>query len=432
MTPARLRPDERRHRGEGREGHDVYGLRASGRILKFARLARGLRQGRVREQGRSARRRGRRRRREDSATRTTPRRATSWRRTPRPSCRSSPRAGAAPRDAAGRRHRAEVHAAAAAVHRGSLVRELEERGIGRPSTYAEIISKVQARDYVEKMDGTRFRPTHARQVRRRRARAERARLHGPGVHVEDGRGARRGRGRQGGARRLAEALLQALPRAARHEQEGQALEPRARADRREVRARRRRRCSSAGRRTAGSSAARTTPSARTRATSAPTASRRSRARPGSTATSAASRWSSGAAASASSSRAPATPSARTRKPVPLGVKCPKCGGDLIEIRSKKRGGKTFYGCSNYANETIKCDFKLWQKPIAEPCPNCGAPFLVHGRHARQADDRLREQGVRLQARRWASPLRGRRRAWPAAKASSRRARRFKGRARSTR
>ena len=41
----------------------------------------------------------------------------------------------------------------------SLVRELEERGIGRPSTYAEIISKVQARDYVEKMDGTRFRPT---------------------------------------------------------------------------------------------------------------------------------------------------------------------------------------------------------------------------------------------------------------------------------
>ena len=35
----------------------------------------------------------------------------------------------------------------------SLVRELEERGIGRPSTYAEIISKVQARDYVEKIDG---------------------------------------------------------------------------------------------------------------------------------------------------------------------------------------------------------------------------------------------------------------------------------------
>ena len=42
---------------------------------------------------------------------------------------------------------------------GSLVRELEERGIGRPSTYAEIISKVQARDYVEKLDNRSFRPS---------------------------------------------------------------------------------------------------------------------------------------------------------------------------------------------------------------------------------------------------------------------------------
>jgi DNA topoisomerase-1 len=41
----------------------------------------------------------------------------------------------------------------------TLVRELEERGIGRPSTYADIISKVQARDYVERVDGMRFFPT---------------------------------------------------------------------------------------------------------------------------------------------------------------------------------------------------------------------------------------------------------------------------------
>ena len=54
------------------------------------------------------------------------------------------------------------------------------------------------------------------------------------------------------------------------------------------------------------------------------------------------------------------------------------GGDLIEIRPKKRGGKTFYGCSNYQSEAIKCDFKLWQKPIGEPCPACGAPFLMLG------------------------------------------------------
>jgi DNA topoisomerase-1 len=72
------------------------------------------------------------------------------------------------------------------------------------------------------------------------------------------------------------------------------------------------------------------------------------------------------------------PECKNTKPVPLGVKCPKCGGDIIEIRPKKRGGKTFYGCSNYLDERIKCDFKVWQKPIAEPCPTCGAPFLVMG------------------------------------------------------
>jgi DNA topoisomerase-1 len=69
------------------------------------------------------------------------------------------------------------------------------------------------------------------------------------------------------------------------------------------------------------------------------------------------------------------PACKNARPVPLGVACPKCGGDIIEIRPRKKGGRTFYGCSNYAAEQ-KCDFKLWQKPIAEPCPNCGAAFLT--------------------------------------------------------
>jgi DNA topoisomerase-1 len=68
------------------------------------------------------------------------------------------------------------------------------------------------------------------------------------------------------------------------------------------------------------------------------------------------------------------PECKNAKPVPLGVPCPKCGGDIVEIRAKKRGGKTFYGCANYP----KCDFKVWQKPLAEPCPLCAHPFLILG------------------------------------------------------
>ena len=49
-----------------------------------------------------------------------------------------------------------------------------------------------------------------------------------------------------------------------------------------------------------------------------------------------------------------------------GVECPKCGGDLVERRSKK--GRTFYGCSNYP----KCDFAIFAKPLSTPCPQCGS------------------------------------------------------------
>jgi DNA topoisomerase-1 len=72
------------------------------------------------------------------------------------------------------------------------------------------------------------------------------------------------------------------------------------------------------------------------------------------------------------------PECKNAKPVPLGIPCPKCGGDIIEIKSRRRGGKSFYGCSNYSAPEIKCEFKLWQKPKPEPCPKCGAKFLVFG------------------------------------------------------
>src|SRR5438034_723547 len=66
------------------------------------------------------------------------------------------------------------------------------------------------------------------------------------------------------------------------------------------------------------------------------------------------------------------PECKTTKPVTLGIKCPEpgCVGELVERRSKK--GRTFFGCSAYPN----CKFVVWQRPINEPCPQCGAQFLT--------------------------------------------------------
>ena len=69
------------------------------------------------------------------------------------------------------------------------------------------------------------------------------------------------------------------------------------------------------------------------------------------------------------------PTCKNARPIPLGVACPQCGGDLIEIRPRKKGGRTFYGCSNW-NAEQKCDFKLWQRPVPMPCPDCGAAFVT--------------------------------------------------------
>jgi DNA topoisomerase I len=55
----------------------------------------------------------------------------------------------------------------------------------------------------------------------------------------------------------------------------------------------------------------------------------------------------------------------------IGVKCPDCkDGDLVEKRARK--GNTFYGCSNYP----KCKFTSANKPMAEKCPSCGSEYLV--------------------------------------------------------
>jgi DNA topoisomerase I len=65
------------------------------------------------------------------------------------------------------------------------------------------------------------------------------------------------------------------------------------------------------------------------------------------------------------------PTCKYVKQKTIGVKCPECTeGEVIERRSRK--GKTFYGCNRYPD----CKFVAWGKPVAEKCPECGSPYMV--------------------------------------------------------
>ncbi|HEY8491220.1 MAG TPA: type I DNA topoisomerase [Dehalococcoidia bacterium] len=56
-----------------------------------------------------------------------------------------------------------------------------------------------------------------------------------------------------------------------------------------------------------------------------------------------------------------------------GARCPKCGGDVVQRRSRR--GRTFYGCATYP----ACDFTSWSRPLEEPCPSCGGLLVAAGR-----------------------------------------------------
>ena len=261
---------------------------------------------------------------------------------------------------------------------GSLVRELEERGIGRPSTYAEIISKVQARDYVEKLDGNRFRPTDLGKV------------------VVDG---------------LVGSHLDFMDPAFTSGMEAELDEVGAGKEERVdllsrfyKKFRTQLDAVQKGKRWAPDPI----PTDETCETCGTGTMMRKWSRNG---------WflSCSNYPKCENKRDLAAdgtvlvpketgilcdkcgkpmvirmgrygeflsctgyPVCKNAKPVPLGVPCPKCAGDLIEVRSRKKGGRSFFGCSNWNNETIKCDFKLWQRPIAEHCPQCENPYLVMG------------------------------------------------------
>ena len=71
------------------------------------------------------------------------------------------------------------------------------------------------------------------------------------------------------------------------------------------------------------------------------------------------------------------PECKNSKPLlsRVGVECPECGNDIVERRRKGKGGKVFYGCSGYP----ACNFATSQKPLPQPCPDCGEMLLASGR-----------------------------------------------------
>jgi DNA topoisomerase I len=74
------------------------------------------------------------------------------------------------------------------------------------------------------------------------------------------------------------------------------------------------------------------------------------------------------------------PKCKYTRPISMGIKCPKCNdGEFVRRGSAGKGGRgrprVFYGCSRYPD----CDFTTPHMPIPEPCPKCGAPFIVEKR-----------------------------------------------------
>lgn len=68
------------------------------------------------------------------------------------------------------------------------------------------------------------------------------------------------------------------------------------------------------------------------------------------------------------------PKCKNTRPLSIGIRCPQDGGDIVEKRTRK--GKQFWSCVNYPH----CTFATWYKPVAVRCPQCGADFLLEKRN----------------------------------------------------
>ena len=72
------------------------------------------------------------------------------------------------------------------------------------------------------------------------------------------------------------------------------------------------------------------------------------------------------------------PECKNAKPLPVGVVCPDCGNDLVERKQKGKNGRTFYSCLGYP----ECKFAA--NPLPQPCPDCGKLLVTRGRGRRNA------------------------------------------------
>jgi len=74
------------------------------------------------------------------------------------------------------------------------------------------------------------------------------------------------------------------------------------------------------------------------------------------------------------------PDCKGTRPLGLGVPCPECGtGELVERRTKR--GKSFFGCGRYP----ACTFAVWDRPLKQPCPSCAYPILIQKRTKTKGD-----------------------------------------------
>ena len=78
---------------------------------------------------------------------------------------------------------------------------------------------------------------------------------------------------------------------------------------------------------------------------------------------------------------PGFPECRNTKPYQekIGVSCPRCGGEIL--RKKTRKGRVYYGCEHYP----ECEFMSWQQPVREKCPKCGGYMVIRGNRIACAD-----------------------------------------------